>query len=117
MTKEDIEIVEYAHNEALGQGIDPEKFWRLMWCESQFAPRGGDWNDKTQQHDSHGILQFQKPTFDYLSDDSGIRGPYLNSHTQVRLAIWTINNDKKGIGHWWTCGHRAGFYDREFVLK
>ena len=117
MTKEDIEIVEYMYYASLKARVEPEKSWKLAWCESQFEPRGGDYSTITMMFESWGLLQFQRPTFDYLSRDSGIVGPYEDSYTQIDLTLWTINNDKKGIGHWWTCGHRAGFYDREFVLK
>src|SRR3990167_1703458 len=117
LSEEDIEIIEYAFKESSQADINPEKFIRLIWCESQFQIRGGDWNEKTQRYDSHGLLQFQRPTFNYLSKNSGIQGDYKDSFTQIKLAVWTINYDSKGLNHWWTCSRRAKFTSNDYLKK
>lgn len=117
ITVEQIQTIEYAFIQSSQNDINPEKFIKLMWCESQFEERGGDWNEKKQRYDSWGCLQYQKPTFNYLSKDSGIIGEYKDCRTQIDLTVWTINNDKKGLNHWYTCSRRAGFFDYLLVKK
>ena len=117
LSEEDIEIVEYAFKESSQADINPEKFIRLIWCESQFEPRGGDYSTTTQKYHSWGLLQFQRPTFNYLSKNSGIQGDYKDSFTQIKLAVWTINYDSKGLNHWWTCSRRAKFTSNDYIKK
>ena len=112
-----LEVLEYAFVHSSQNNINPEKFIRLMYCESQFVPRGGDWNAITNQYESWGILQFQFPTFQNASHNSNIKGKYKNSYTQIELAVWIINNDPKGTKHWYTCGERAKFHSNKKVAS
>ena len=105
LRKEQIEWIDYSWRQAAKNDINPEKFWLLIWCESQFEPRGGDYSTTTKTYMSNGLLQFQKRTWNEFSDNYNFQGNYHNSKDQIDLATLAI---KDGMYyHWKTCSKRS----------
>jgi hypothetical protein len=49
---------------------------------------------------SHGILQYQKDTWDMFSKKSGIKGSPLIREDAIKMTDWALSN---GLGRHWTC--------------
>lgn len=97
-----LSIDEYAKKAAADTGIDPEKFLRLISCESRWK------EDATGDHDkSFGILQFQKPTFERFSKKYNREELDISdSYDQIDLAVLMIRDGYEDS--WLRCGRKVG---------
>lgn len=97
-----LSIDEYAKKAAVDAGIDPNKFLRLISCES--AWKEGAVGDNNR---SFGILQFQKRTFDRFSIKYGREDLRISdSYDQIDLAVLMIRDGYQDS--WLSCGRRVG---------
>ena len=97
-----LEIIQFAYNKAVENGVSPDKFVRLINCESRLEKKAkGDWSEGKKEHLSKGILQFQKPTFNKFSKIYGLKGKYLDPYDQIELAVLMIQGG--GWKHWFNC--------------
>lgn len=71
----------------------------IIMCES-----GGDHTvigDKDYIYQAHGILQYQKRTFEYLKKLANMTELNIESEEdQITLFKWSLSN---GYGEYWTC--------------
>lgn len=119
ITNEQVELATYAQKQAIENGVDPAKFVRLIECESKISYREGDFNPDTGLHESKGILQFQKKTWDRFSRIYKIKDPYPgDSHSQIRLAARMLGDNPNHAYHWWYCSkYKAGFVEEEPIYR
>lgn len=74
-----------------------EEVEKIIECESG-GRHDGVWGDGGR---SYGIAQFQRRTFSYLAEKSGIEGlDWKDRDDQILLLRWSIDN---GYGDLWTC--------------
>lgn len=74
-----------------------ETMAKVIECESS-GRHEGVWGDGGR---SYGIAQFQRRTFGYLAEKSGIEGlDWKDRDDQIWLLRWSIDN---GYGDLWTC--------------
>lgn len=98
-----VSITDYAGETALKQKIDPERFKRLIACESQWKEDAAGDNGT-----SFGILQFKTPTFahfttKYKLEDFSIDNP----RDQIDLASLMIADGY--LQHWKNCARKTGW--------
>lgn len=98
-----LSITDYATAMAIKQNIDPERFKRLIACESQWKEDAAGDNGT-----SFGILQFKTPTFalfskKYKRDDLSIDNP----RHQIDLASLMIADGY--LQHWKNCARKTGW--------
>ena len=101
-----LDKIEYVFVESSQRDLNPEKFILLIWCESQFDNRGGDYSTTTKTFLSNGWLQFKKSTFVDFSKLYKFSGKYDNTYDQIRLAATALADGK--WRHWYTCSKRSG---------
>lgn len=93
---------EYAKKAARDAGIDPDKFLRLISCESVWKEDAVGDNNR-----SFGILQFQKRTFDRFSKKYGREGwRIFDSYDQIDLAVLMIRDGYEDS--WLHCSRKVG---------
>ena len=102
LTNEKYELIQFAHDIATINQIDPEKFIKLLNCESKFNPKAkGDFRIEDNRYMANGVAQFWKGTFDTFSEVYDFDGKYTNPHDQIVLAGKMI---KDGLhNHWMNC--------------
>ena len=98
-----IGITDYARQIALKRDINPDRFQRLIACESQWKEDAAGDNGT-----SFGILQFKIPTFahftkKYKLEDFSIDNP----RDQIDLAALMISNGH--LKHWKNCARKTGW--------
>lgn len=92
-------------------GGDADMITRMMMCES-----GGKHSAVGDGYRSHGIFQFQQPSFERMEEAFGEDLNYQSSFDQIKLATWAISN---GYGREWTSyraimnGGRYSFYSNQ----
>lgn len=69
----------------------------IIQCESQGKMV---WGDLDKLHKAFGIAQFQKRTFDWLSQEYGKKLNYNSAQDQRELLRWAVEN---GHARLWTC--------------
>lgn len=96
-------IEEYAAEEAREAGIHPEKFRRLIICESR-GKRDAVGDNGT----SFGILQFKQATFAHFSKKYAMSDADIeNPRHQIDLATQMIRDGR--LGHWRNCARKIGW--------
>ena len=105
---EQLSIINYADLSAKQNQIDSDYFRMLISCESSFKiDAAGDWRLEDQIYLSHGLFQFQKPTFYHYAKIYNITGEWKNPYSQISLAALMI---KDGLWYkWYNCGKRVGY--------
>lgn len=97
-----LSVNDYAKKAAADAGIDPNKFLRLISCESTWKEGAVGDNNR-----SFGILQFQKRTFDRFSKKYGAEWLQISdSYDQIDLATLMIRDGYEDS--WLRCGHKVG---------
>ena len=103
LTNEKYELMQFAHDVAVIIQIDPEKFIKLIDCESKFVKTAkGDFRSETKEFMARGILQFWKSTFITQSKIYDFKGDYLDPKDQIILAGKMLK-EKDGWRHWTNC--------------
>ena len=106
ITNEKYELIQFAHDIAVINHINPEKFIKLLNCESQFNPKAkGDYRIEEDRFMANGIAQFWRGTFDTFSDKYDFDGKYINPHDQIILAGMMIRDGLQD--HWRNCWRSA----------
>ena len=112
ITNEKYELIQFAHDIAVINHINPEKFIRLINCESQFEYAFGDYRSETGEHMAHGPAQWWLSSWNKyknLYDMEYLN--YKNSKDQIVLAAVVIGRNKKGIFNWYNCGKKIGMIE------
>lgn len=111
LTNEQFDLTRFAYEQAINNDINPESFIKLMECESKIGKgQKGDFDG--EKYLSHGILQFQKKTFDRYSKLYGVIGNWKDPYVQITLAAQMIRD---GLWrHWFNCGRIMGL-DKDSV--
>ena len=96
-----LDIDEYAKKAAADTGVDPEKFSKLINCESRWK------EDAVGDHNrSFGILQFQPATFARFSKKYDLRSLDISdSYDQIDLAVLMIRDGYEE--NWFHCARKA----------
>lgn len=105
MTNETHDLIQFAHDIAVINKIDPAKFVKLINCESKFKSKAaGDWSSEEEIHKSFGPLQFWEGTF--LTYRVKYDMPYLeytDPKDQLILGAKMLGSDPRNINHWFNC--------------
>ena len=73
---------------------------KIVECESS-GRHTNIWGDTHTRHPAYGIAQFQRRTFYWLADKSGLEGlKWKRESDQIQLLSWAVAN---GYGSLWTC--------------
>lgn len=100
LSNEQVELMQYAYGRALDENVNPEKFVRLLNCESGLKKLAiGD------KGKANGIAQFHERTFNAFSKKYGLVGTYKNPYSQINLAASMIGDDL--ASHWWNCAKKS----------
>jgi hypothetical protein len=94
LSKEEV-IAKYSEQ----YGTSSELITKVMMCESGGNPNAVN-NNEPNNIQSFGIMQFQKPSFDYMSSKMGEQLDFYSYHDQIKLASWAISNN---MGRNWSC--------------
>ncbi len=78
----------------------------IIQCESQGKMV---WGDLTLEHKAFGVAQFQKRTFDWLSELYGKKLNYYSAEDQKELLRWALEN---WHGRLWTCYETVKFNEK-----
>ena len=98
-----LSITDYAQEAAEKQDINPERFKRLIACESQWKEDAAGDNGT-----SFGILQFKTPTFAHFTKKYQLEDLSIdNPRDQMDLAAQMIANGH--LKHWKTCARKTGW--------
>lgn len=108
MTNETHDLIQFARDIAIINRIDPEKFVKLINCESKFKINAlGDFSLEKKKYLATGILQFHEPTFVKYSKIYDFGGEYKDPKDQMILASWMIRD---GLWRaWYNCGKINGY--------
>ena len=110
MTNETHDLIQFARDIAIINKIDPEKFVKLINCESKFKYAFGDLRNETGKYMAHGPAQWWKTSWDKYAKKFDMEYlDYKDSKDQLILAAKVIAEDDKGVKNWWTCGKHAGW--------
>ena len=95
-------LINYIVKSAEIHGVDSFVALSLVSCESRFKEDAtGDWRSEDQIYLSHGLFQFQKPTFYHYAKIYGIKGEWKNPFVQTDLAILMLRD---GLWYkWYNC--------------
>lgn len=99
--KEMLDLRTYAQVRAIEEGVNPNKFFNLIDCESNWKE-----DAKGDGGKAFGILQFWKNTFDTFSHLYKMNGDYYNNRDQINLALRMIR--KGHASHWQNCARISG---------
>lgn len=107
ISNEQLSLMQYAHQCAVEEQIDPMRFIKLINCESGLNKNAkGDYRNGVPK--ANGLLQFWEGTFNTYSEKYGIEGKYTNPVAQIKLASLMIGRMDDGIFHWKNCGLKVG---------
>ena len=102
ITNEQYELMQFARDVAMINHIDPEKFIKLLNCESRFNSKAaGDYRSEEDRFMANGIAQFWHGTFKAFSKKYDFDGEYTNPHDQIILAGMMIRDGLHN--HWQNC--------------
>lgn len=98
-----VSVTDYAKETALKRDINPDKFQRLIACESQWKEDAAGDNGT-----SFGILQFKIPTFTHFTKKYKLEDLNIdNPRDQIELAALMISNGH--LHHWKNCARKTGW--------
>ena len=108
MDNETHDLIQFAHDIAIINKIDPVKFVKLINCESNFKYAYGDYRSETEKYMAHGPAQWWRASWDNYAKKFDMEYlDYKDSKDQLILAAKVIAEDKKGIDNWWTCKNKV----------
>ncbi len=84
---------------AVQYGASLDELTAVMLCES--AGNQTAYNPKDPNGGSHGLFQFQVPTFNWLAKESGVFEPDINNpYSQIEVAAYAFGRGEKYKKHW-----------------
>lgn len=109
---ENLDLISYAYMRAWDEGLNAEKFVKLIACESGWNKNAkGDYQIGTDIYKAHGILQFWQKTFLTYAKKYGLQGEYKNPYSQILLASKMLGDGE--WKQWWNCS-RTVKLDKDF---
>ena len=102
-----LKIINYVHQTAQMQGIDPNLFLMLASCESKLHPEAkGDYRSETGEFMAAGLYQFWPSTFVNYSKKYNIKGHRLDPYSSADLAALMIKDGE--ASQWKNCATTVG---------
>ena len=92
---------EYSRLRAIEKGVDPDKYEKLIECESKYKI-----NEYGDNGYAYGILQFHRKTFDSFARQYELDIDYYNPYSQIDLSTSMIRD--KYLSHW-SCAYIIGW--------
>src|SRR3990167_9047489 len=97
ISNDTLEMWSYAHSVAVINHLPPDKFLKVIICES-----GGNNEAIGDKGLARGVMQYHKPTFDADAKKFGVVADYYNAKDQIALAAKAMaDGDTKK----WVCAN------------
>lgn len=112
INNEQLSVAHDAYIIAVQEGISPQKFISLIYCESKLHRNArGDYRRETGRYMANGETQFWASTFYPYAETYRTCADYNNSICRMTLAAKMIRNGE--ANHWWHCNNKFA----QFAIK